>query len=248
MLPSVALLGIFGFYLNTYYMSWHTLVHVCRRWRNIVFKWPRLLNVKIRCSFGKPVRTALDIWPLLPINISATGYQKEGSDVDNIIAALEHTGKDRVCEINLWNVSSSNLEKFLAVMQEPFLALTFLELHWSDDETAKVARGPDSFLGGSAPHLRTLILDGIPLPFSGLQKLLLSFNDLVDLRLQNIPHSVYFSPDVIVTGLSALTKLKLLELTFQIASISPRPGRPTTTFAHTHSAPLSHPRGLQRGQ
>jgi hypothetical protein len=155
--------------------------------------------------------------------------------MDNIIAALEHTGKDRVCEIYLWSVSSSNLEKLLAVMQEPFLALTYLEMHWKGDDTAKVARGPDSFLGGSAPHLRILTLNGIPLPFSGLQKLLLSSNDLVDLRLQNVPHSVYFSPDAIVTGLSALTKLKRLELKFESPRSRPvresrRPPPPTRTL------------------
>lgn len=157
-----------------------------------------------------------------------------GSDVDNIVAALEH--KDRVCKINLWDVSSSNLEKILAVMGDPFLALTSLELRWFDDETTtKVARGPDSFLGGSAPHLRSLTLDGIPLPFWGLQKLLLSSNDLVDLRLENIPHPVYFSPEAIVTALSALTKLNLFELTFQSPRSRPvresrRPPPPTRTL------------------
>ncbi len=160
--------------------------------------------------------------------------------MDNIVAALEH--KDRVCKINLWNVSSSNLEKILAVMQEPFLALTFLRLEWRDGfGTSKAARGPDSFLGGSAPNLQTLTLDGIPLPFSGLQKVLLSANDLVSLNLQNIPHSVYFSPEAIVTGLSALTKLEYLYITFQSHRSRPvreirRPPPPTRTLlpALTH--------------
>jgi hypothetical protein len=177
---------------------------------------------------------ALDIWPHLPINISTDFYQKEDSGVDNIVAALEH--KDRVCNINIWDVSSSNLEKLFAVMGEPFLALTSLELQWTDDDTAtKVARGPDSFLGGSAPHLRTLALNGIPLPFLGLQKLLLSSNDLIELRLENVPHSVYFSPEAIVTALSVLTKLKRLELTFHSPRSRPvresrRPPPPTRTI------------------
>jgi hypothetical protein len=214
-LPSVALLEIFGFYLVVYKASWHTLAHVCRRWRNIVFGSPRHLNLQISCSFGRPVRTALDIWPSLPINISsfASGTRKIGDDVDNIVAALEH--KDRVCNINLWDISSSDLEKILAVMQEPFSALTLLALQWNDYETLKVGRGPDSFLGGSAPQLRNLTLDGIPIPSLGLQKLLLSANDLDYLSLQNIPHSAYFSPDEIVTCLSALTKLERLDLTFK---------------------------------
>jgi hypothetical protein len=212
-LPSVALLGIFGFYLSAY-GPWHKLVHVCRRWRNIVFRSSHLLNLQITCSYGRPVRAALDIWPPLPIEIFGYEHRKKGSDVDNIVAALEH--RDRVCAIILWDISSSNLGKILAAMGEPFLALTSLELQWGDGETAtKVARGPDSFLGGSAPRLIELTLNGIPLPFLGLQKLLLSANDLVDLRLQKISHSFYFSPDAILTVLSALTKLETLDLRFK---------------------------------
>ena len=142
--------------------------------------------------------------------------------MDNIVAALEL--KDRICEVNLWDISCSDLGKILATMGEPFLALTSLDLQWGDGETAtKVARGPDSFLGGSAPRLKNLTLDGIPLPFLGLQKLLLSANDLVDLRLQNISHSFYFSPDAILTVLSTLTKLKTLDLRFK--SPRSRPAR-----------------------
>ena len=212
-LPSIALLGIFGFYLSTYNSSWPTLVHVCRRWRNLVFKSPHRLNVELSCTFGRPARAALGIWPPLPISILGNKYKRNGGDVDNIVAALEHN--DRVCKISLWDVSSSELEKYFAVMGEPFLSLTSLELQWDDDEIAKVARGPDSFLGGSAPHLQSLTLSGIPIPFLGLQKLLLSANGLVHLRLRNIPHSVYFSPDDITTVISALTKLQNIELTFQ---------------------------------
>jgi hypothetical protein len=216
-LPSVALLEIFGFYLGATYAaySWRTLVHVCRRWRIIILGSPRRLNLQLFCSSATPVRgirTALDIWPTFPIKISRSGYEKKGT-VDNIATALEH--KDRVCEINVRSISSSDLEKYLALMQEPFLALTSLSLMFSDEEMAKIVQGPDSFLGGSAPRLRNLTLNGIPIPFLGLQKALLSTNGLVELRLQNIPHLVYFSPDAIVTCLSALTKLKLLELKFQ---------------------------------
>jgi hypothetical protein len=236
MLPSVALLEIFGFYLSTYNMSWHTLVHVCRRWRNVVFRWSRHLNVEISCSFVRPVRAALlDIWPPLPINISGSEYySKMDNDVDNIVAALEH--KDRVCKISLRHVTSWNLEKILAVMGEPFLALTILELRWIESGPwATFVPVSLSFLGGSAPHLRTLTLDGIPVPFLGLQNLLLSSNDLVDLRLWNIPHSVYFSPEAMVTALSALSKLNLFELTFRSPRSRPvresrRPPPPTRTL------------------
>jgi len=82
-------------------------------------------------------------------------------------------------------------------------------------------------LGGSAPRLRILSLDHILLPFLGLQKLLSSASGLDTLLLKNIPDSVYFSPDAIVTCLSKLTRLKELEITFQ----SPR-SRPVRESRH----------------
>ena len=155
-LPSVALLGIFDFYLSTYDVSWHKLVHVCRKWRNVVFKSPRRLNLELSCSFARPARAALDTWPPLPMNISVLRYQKRTriGDADNVVAALEHN--DRVHIIDLWDVSRSDLETFLAAMQEPFMTLTSLQLRCQEYEIGKVARGPNSFLGGSAPHLKTL--------------------------------------------------------------------------------------------
>lgn len=229
MLPSVALLGIFDFYLSLYGASWTMLVQVCQRWRDIAFKSPRRLNMELFCSFGRPVRAALDIWPPLPISIFSYGYRKKGSDVDNIVAALEH--KDRVRKINLCDVSSSDLENILAVMGEPFLELIDLELRpaftYGFETDPPIVRVFDSFLGGSAPNLRTLSLDRITPPFMGFQKVLLSATDLNSLLLKNIHDSAYFSPDAIVTCLSALTKLKDLEITFQ----SPR-SRPVRESRH----------------
>ncbi len=112
-------------------------------------------------------------------------------------------------------------------MQVPFPELT--RLHFgSKDETVPVV--PDSFLGGSAPRLRSLTLDGIL--FSGLSRLLLSATDLVDLSLSNIPHSGYISPRAMATCLSTLTRLKSLTLNFQSPQSRPDPGsrcaRPAT--------------------
>jgi hypothetical protein len=76
---------------------------------------------------------------------------------------------------------------------------------------------PDSFLGGSAPHLEVISLYGIPYP--GIWKLLLSTTALVHLRLCDIPHSRYISPEGMVTALSTLTSLERLYLKFR----SPRP-------------------------
>jgi hypothetical protein len=73
---------------------------------------------------------------------------------------------------------------------------------------------PDSFLGGSAPRLRTLYLCGIP--FQGLPKLLLSATHLVHLWLTNIsPYYGYMSPEAMATSLSMLTSLEELIFQFQ---------------------------------
>ena len=229
MLPNDVLLEIFDFVLDTLWRNtWHRLAHVCQKWRKIVFSAPHRLNLELMCKDGKPVRNTLYVWPPLPIKMcyygthKLSGYAKSvfGDEVDNIIAALEH--KDRICELTLFNAPSSEMEEMLAAMHEPFPALIALNLRpKSTFAYAPVVRVFDSFLGGSAPRLRTLRLDHILLPFLGLQKLLLSASGLNSLHLTNIPDSAYFSPDAIVTCLSASTRLEDLQITFKSSRSRP---------------------------
>ena len=214
-LPDVALLEIFDSYLDGARIDgWHTLVHVCRNWRDVAFRSPRRLNLRLCCKARTPVRELLDIWPLLPIVVKVYGY--EPWDEGSVIAALEHN--DRVCDFHLARVSSAQLEKVLAVVQQPFPALTRLHLG-SQDGRAPVI--PVSFLGGSTPRLQSLVLDHVPFP--GLPTLLLSATHLVHLDLWRIPHSGYISPQAMVTCLSALTSLKSLAIKFE--SPQSRPDR-----------------------
>jgi len=71
---------------------------------------------------------------------------------------------------------------------------------------------PNSTLSGPAPRLQTLRLSHIPLP--AVQKLLLSASDLVHLDLCKTPRPGYISPVVMVTYLSAMTRLEFLQLEF----------------------------------
>src|SRR5229473_4131319 len=190
-LPDVALLEIFDCYMNKVReddgddveaQAWHTLVHVCRKWRSVVFGSPRRLNLRLFCTEKTPVREMLAVWPPLPIVVWRIGERTWG--IDNIMAALEHN--DRVCKITLWDISSLELEEVLASMQKPYPVLTDLRI-WrrrGDDGAAPIV--PESFLGGSAPPLRRLNLGGIPFP--GLPKLLLSATHLVTLCLWFIPN------------------------------------------------------------
>ena len=233
MLPDVALLEIFDLYLvhpdpmnNLYWKdrltTWHSLVHVCRKWRNIVFGSPLRLNLRLYCEPRlTPVRERMAVWPSLPIAVSDDCDQIRDNEkwVDNIVAVFEHS--DRICRLNLAQIRSWQLEKVLAGMQQPFPALTRLSLSskLEGGETAPV--DPDSFLGGSAPQLQTLVLVGILFP--GLPKLLLSATQLVRLILGSIPHSGYISPEKMVACLSLLTKLEDLSIGFE--SPQSRPDR-----------------------
>ena len=223
MLPDDILLAIFDFCVEEDYIrrkpsleAWQILVHVCRRWRSLVFASPRRLDLRLVCSGGTPAKDTLDIWPALPLLIECYNDVERLENVDNIIAVLERS--NRLREIELLKVSSSDLETIFAAMQVPFPELTRLRLS-SCEETVPIL--PDSFLGGTALPLQELYVCGIPFP--ALPKLLLSATRLVQLYLRDIPHSAYISPEVMVTTLSTLTSLEKLQLEFQ--SPRSRPSR-----------------------
>ena len=220
-LPDEVLLEIFSFYINELERGdqyevdrdhrWRTLIHVCRRWRTVVFASPCRLDLRLLCTEKSPVREMLDIWPALPISICSV---KDDSSLikgaDNITAALEHN--DRVCQISLRHRSGSHLEEIASTMHEPFPALTHLHIVVSNSmRGAESVILFDEFLGGSASHLRHLSLSGIAFP--ALPNLLLSATDLVDLHL-NIPHMGHISPEAMATCLSVLTRLETLAIQF----------------------------------
>jgi F-box-like len=215
-LPDDILLGIFDFYVDmnllyggkTEIEAWQSLVHVCRRWRRLVLESPRRLDLQLYCTPETPARATLDVWPALPLIVE--GIMVISSGTDNIVAALGQAAQsNHVCQVDL-HLADWQWEKVLAPMQVSFPELTVMQLS-SHGETPPVI--PDSFLGGSAPRLRTFDLDGIPFP--GLPNLLFSATHLVYLRLVNIPHSGYISPEAIVAPLSVLSSLETLSLGFQ---------------------------------
>ena len=210
--------------------QWITLAHVCRRWRSVVFQSPQRLNLRLLCTPETPARDALDIWPPLPLVIRYT-FGDETSSVDNIIAALERNG--RVCQIQLMNLTSSQMRYVTdsATMHKPFPELTDIWLSiYVDDRPGPIL--PYSFLGGTAPRLRSLNFRGIP--SLGLPKLLLSATHLFYLDLYDIPRSGYIPPDAMATGLSALASLEYLHLHFR----HPRP-RPALETRRPPPSPLT---------
>ena len=239
-LPDDVLLEMFDFYVVGYrdlgfrhlfefrtiredLESWQSLVHVCRRWRSLVFASPRRLNLQICCYTPEgSAKKSLDVWPALPLLIFGRVSEEL---VDNVIPGLEH----RISQINLSCGTISQPEKLWTAMQVPFPELVALYLSYGPVL-------PDSFLGGSAPRLRYFYLDGVPFP--GLPKLLLSTTHLVNLYLHNISHSGYISPEAMANCLSMLTSLESLHLHFEYGEYypdlkSPRSFPPTRSVLST---------------
>ena len=229
MLPDDVLLDIFDFcviktrlLIVKQMVVWITLSCVCRRWRGVVFQSPRRLGLKLLCTPKTPARDTLDNWPPLPLIIEDPyGIPKHWNDtsgVDNIIAALEHN--DRVCQIKLRYFTSLQLGHVTnsATMHRPFPDLTDLQLGIYE-YNGSVPILPTSFLGGTAPLLRSLDLFNVPFP--GLPRLLFSATHLVHLDLRYIPRLGYFPPEKMATSLSALTSLEYLKLQFRYPP--PRP-------------------------
>ncbi|KAI9507833.1 hypothetical protein F5148DRAFT_63362 [Russula earlei] len=205
---------MFHFYVNDWCIvwtnGWRTLAHVCQRWRFIAFASPRRLNLQLVYKAKRPMSEMPDVWPALPVAIN---YTFSKSNVDrcwgNIAAALESEHRERIFEITLRDIPTSHWENLATAMQKPFPQLTSLVLSAKEDSMTSL---PDSFLGGSAPLLRELMLGNCPFP--GLPKLHLLANHLVRLYLLDIPDSGYISPEALVTVLSAMSGLELLCLKF----------------------------------
>lgn len=204
---------MFNFYMDEDQVEeWQTLVHVCRRWRIIVFGSPRRLNLRLLFTARTSIREMLDVWPPLPIVVRSDGHEKWG--VENIFAALKYN--DRICQLCLIRSPVSQMEKVMAAMQKkPFPVLTGLYIRPKDGFGLNIPPiDPELFLGGSAPCLQTVTLYGVPFP--RLPVLLSSATRLVYLRLWFIPPAGYISPEAMLTCLSVLAKLEKLEIGFAI--------------------------------
>jgi hypothetical protein len=215
LLPDEVLLEIFDSHVSRACLrdidAWIRLIHVCRRWRNVVLCSSHRLNLRLCCTDSKPVRKLLGIWPtFLPIVIWSGGNLLE-READNVVTVLEQT--DRVLEISFEEIASSTWELLSASMHGPFPVLTTLEIRLGDKHTFF----PEPFLEGSAPCLRSLDLYGIS--FSEIHKLLLSATSLVKLSLDDVPRLV--SPDMFATYLSSMTKLESITLCFRLAQYHP---------------------------
>ncbi|KAI9449833.1 hypothetical protein BJY52DRAFT_1359383 [Lactarius psammicola] len=203
-LSDEVLLNIFRYYLDASPRFWPRLVHVCRKWRHIVFASQRALHLRLFCTYGTPVLKTLDCWPSLPIVLEYGGSPAldppASEDEDNILAALNRS--DRVSSIHL-TVTASLLAKLSSI--KPFSKLEDLVLLYEDYMELGL---PSAFRWG--PRLRRLHSTGIGFP-APLQQLSYSGN-LVDIQLHNVVGDAYLSPEALSNALSGMTQLRSLSL------------------------------------
>ena len=243
MLPEDTLLEIFDFYrLDALEQSagrpwnWHRLALVCRRWRHVISVSPRRLDLRILCERRRSIKNILGFWPTLPIAVRYDAHSESKRMFGTIMAALNHP--DRLCDINLNVTSSMTGPVVRMVPKSPCQTLERIQIRVKD------ATGPsilihDAFLGGSAPHLREIELDGISFPFLEIRRVLSSTDNLTELHLSKIPHAAYFSPDDLVSGLSTLVQLKSLTVDFHSPASSPPFGTTRQPPESTTLPPLS---------
>jgi hypothetical protein len=197
------LLEIFRYYLGPSSPFWPTLVHICCKWRRIVFASQQALHLRLFCAPGTPVLKTLDCWPALPIVMEygesiAFGSQVPEDEV-NVIAVLKQS--HRVRSISL-TVTTSLLDKLYAI-KSPLLELEDLILLSRDRMMLTL---PSTFLWG--PRLRRLHLTRIASP--ALLQLLHSSRNLVDLQLHEALN--HFSTEVLTDALSGMARLRSLSL------------------------------------
>ncbi|KAF8262891.1 hypothetical protein EI94DRAFT_641229 [Lactarius quietus] len=208
--------------------KWHTLAQVCRRWRFVVFSYPRRLELRILLTYNKPIRKLPKSWAALPIIICYPQASFDPfitpRDENHISNLLKNPA--RICELDL-DITRPLLEKCASFLEEPFPALDYLRLR--SQGTMDTIVLPSNFLNGSAPRLRVLHLKDIAIPM--LPGLLSSSKNLVSLCVEDITRDGYFTAKDLAIGLSAATQLNSLVLRFHPLTItpssSPIPGLPT---------------------
>jgi hypothetical protein len=153
------------------------------------------------------VKKKLGMWPALLISVEEYGPRMLSTD--SIIAAIKHY--DRVCKIalcgffNIWG-----LKEIVSMMQVVFPVLTDLTLV-SNIIFETILWSFQTHFWVDLLHVCN-ISTWVASHFRDLPTLLLSASNLVYLKLRCIPHSWHIPPDVMVTHLSALTRLKLFTL------------------------------------
>jgi hypothetical protein len=217
------LLEIFDSYRQTFQLEqnyervwnsnkgWFKLIHVCRKWRQVVLTSPARLHVRLFFTEHRPASEraiAIKNLPPLPRIVDiGSRYGETSTTRYRVIAALQYP--DRVCRIaiSLAETKSKYNAKLWAAMDQPFLALESLEL---DCKGIREVNLPPPFLSAQTPHLRRLKFTGYTSTL--LSRILSRTTSIVDLTLSL--DAVFFDPlgTHLLSHLQDMPFLRCLEL------------------------------------
>jgi hypothetical protein len=205
-LPDKVLLNIFSYFLQVSPRNWPTLVHICHKWRHIVFSYKQSLQLRLFCTHGTPVKTTLACWSrALPIVVDYGGSPELDpptlEDENDIMAALNQP--DRVLSISL-TITSSLLKK-LSAIKRPFSKLEDLIIL---SGSAVMLTLPRTFRWGR----RLRHLHSTRIVISALVRSY--YSSTMDLQLHEVPNPWQLSRNAPLDALSRMTQLRSLSLHF----------------------------------
>ena len=193
-------------------LGWLILIHVCPRWRNLIYGSWSHLDMCLLLTNNSPSMSTLSHLPPLPLVIHYSDRTRTitRKDEGNMYLGLQQ--HDRVRRVVLQG-PSSKLSMWLEPMNKPFPILGELSLlsTTTDSEISQVL--PELL---QAPKLHRLSLHGI-----NLQKalpLLSSTAALSTLSLTHIRESSYILPGQLVAQLQGLPHLEELSIGFAFSN------------------------------
>ena len=243
-LPNELLIEIFDFYLlywqnidhlweRDYQLEWFNLLHVCRKWRTILFASSSRLGLSLVITpRGGNMKTIMSRhFPPLPIAINYNRLYNPimARDMGRLLWALRRP--DRVRGVDLY-AKTYELDKFFKATKCPFPALESLALH----DEGGLLEIPITFLKGTNLHLRLRSLKLNPIYITSISRLLSSATALTDLSLAiriNQP------PDMLLLlaqlqGLPYLRRLDLKTLYSTEKPTEPKEGFPLWNLTSFH--------------
>ena len=191
-------------------LGWLILIHVCPRWRNLIYGSWSYLDMCLFLTNDSPSMDTLSHLPPLPLVIDYSDRTRTitRKDEGNMYLGLQQ--HDRVRRVVLQG-PSSKLRMWLEPMNKPFPILGELSLLSTTTDSEEMNQVLPELL--QAPKLHRLSLHGISLP-KGLP--LLSSTSLLTLSLTHIWGSSYVPLGDLVAQLQGLPHLDELSIGFAI--------------------------------
>jgi len=187
---------------------WYKLVHVCQRWRFLIFGSASHLNICLLCTYRTPVADMLTHFPHLPLVIDHYKEPANYNDETGILIALVQQPY-RVRRIRL-GVHVSDVQRLIAAIDYEFPMLEYLCITPST-KWDKLWTLPITF---RAPRLRYLMLADFTLPIRS--PLLTTEAGLVALTLESFEPSADFSPNRLLERLSLMHHLQSFAIHFSV--------------------------------